>query len=202
MNNGWFYITDNSGGAVRFQIDTAGNVTIPGAGGLSVGTGGIDCLGTGVAYTGISTTAFAFSASGRNLTFYLNGVATGVWPFNAPSDERLKENIGPAVGDALAELCRVELISFDLPVAGQPAAPAAHYDYGFSAQNVRSIIPDAVFETSMARIADPEAAPRTEAEEADTMRLALDMVPLLARCVGAIQQLTARIETLEGRPSQ
>jgi hypothetical protein len=200
MNNGQFYITDQSGGVVRMTIDTAGNISTSAAAGFAVGTGGIDCAGTGVAYTGLAAAGYAFSSSGRALTFYVNGASTGVWTFNAPSDERLKENIGPTVGDALAELCEVKLISFDLlPPDSEPESPSTHYDYGFSAQNVRGIIGEAVFETSIAPMSDdPQARPLGDAEAAETTRLALDIMPLLARCVGAIQQLNSRITNLEG----
>jgi hypothetical protein len=124
-------------------------------------------------------TASASTTPVRTLTFYAYGGSSGSWNFTG-SDERLKKNIGPAAGDALAEIESLGLISFDMPF---PDVPTRHFNYGFSAQNIESLIPDSVTKITL-----------PDGEE----RLVLDTLPLLARCVGAIQQLSSRIKTLEG----
>jgi hypothetical protein len=264
MSTGAYYLCDNTGGAVRFQIDTSGHATfsndvtcsgnfntngITGSslyitgGSTLVGTiscnainsttintqgntittgavnggafscttlntngntitaGPINCgnvaAGTmscstfttsdGVIYSNIAgSKRVAFSTSGNTLNFWVNGANTGTWTFNSASDERLKRNIGPSRGDALAELASLRLISFDMPIPGE--ALDRHNDYGFSAQDVQAHIPEAVNETNLA----PEG-------EAEQLRLTLDVVPLIARLVGAVQQLTTRIQILETR---
>ena len=42
--------------------------------------------------------------------------------------------------------------------------------------------------------------PAKQAETEDEMMLVIDTMPLIARLVGAVQQLTDRIETLERKP--
>jgi hypothetical protein len=216
--NGNFGFSDDSVGATRLLIDTSGNTTVYQS--LTVGanlqvngsatvnssatvngnfyTNAISCttLNTnnnliscgpinangivncvnGINYSNLGAGhTIGFSNSGTTLTFYAYGGSSGSWPFNS-SDERLKENIAPARGDALVELNRLKLISFDLPF---PDAPTRHFDYGVSAQNMQGIIPDAIIE-------GPE-------------HLVVDTLPLIARLIGAVQQLTAKVAALEAR---
>jgi hypothetical protein len=185
--SGQFDIADNSAGVQRLVIDLSGTVTIlqscvVGAN-LAVNSGVIDVGSTGIGYTGLAAVRYAFSSSGRALNFYVGGTNTGTWTFNAPSDEKIKRNIGAVEGDALEELLALKLISYDL-IRG----PEAHYRCGFSANQMQPIIPEAVVEAPMGDIGD----------EGDETMLVLDVVPLIARLVGAVQQLTRRLETLEG----
>jgi hypothetical protein len=194
--SGQFDIADNTAGTQRLVIDLAGTVTIfqSAAVGVNLDVNGvIDVGSTGVGYTGLAATRFAFSnASGTNLTFYTNGTAKGVQTFGSPSDERLKQKIAAPEGDALAQLNALKLISYDVRLTSD--VPWAHFGYGFSAQQMRPIIPEAVQEVPIAfRPEDPEK-PWTE----DELVLTLDLMPLVARLVGAVQQLTRRLETLEG----
>ena len=69
----------------------------------------------------------ASTTAGATLTFYALGGPQGVDLHG--SDERLKKNIGPASGDALARNPALGLISFDMPF---PDVPTRHFDYGFS----------------------------------------------------------------------
>jgi hypothetical protein len=134
----------------------------------------------GVQYTDLGNHCIGFNNSGTTLTFYAFGGSSGSWNFSA-SDERLKESIGPAQGDALAELMSLGLISYDMSF---PDIPPRHFDYGFSAQNVESLTPD-----SVTRIVHPDGQEQ----------LVLDTLPILARCVGAIQALSAKLAALEAR---
>lgn len=236
MNNSQFYITDNSTGAVRIAIDTAGTVTVQqsltvgvnfavngqincgalfpasiNVSGASVLNGPVNCNGLtagpiacgtvtcttintqnnditchhisvqdGVQYANLGNHVIGFNNAGATLTFFALGGTSASWTFNT-SDERDKRNIGPVIGDALTELEGLDLISYDMPL---PDVPIRHFNCGFRAQNVESLIPE-----SVTRIELPDG------EE----RLVLDTLSLLARCVGAIQQLSAKVTTLEAR---
>jgi hypothetical protein len=113
-----------------------------------------------------------------------NGVTAGyLGPVQC--DERLKRDVRPISVDPLAALCRVQLKAFNqLSTRNDPADGVRPRDVGFIAQQLREIIPNAVI----------EPPPGMEGER----YLGLDLMPLVAYCVGAIQQLTARLEALEG----
>jgi hypothetical protein len=187
-----------SGNTALFNAITS-NGNIAAAGTSSAGTGSFTNLtvgaGTfsssadlstphGMAATAYTGTVIGFSNSGATLTFHAFGGTSASWAFT-PSDERLKENIEPYSGSALGEIERLKLIKFDMPFED---APAKHYDCGFSAQNVREIMPDAVFESNHAAAGDPEM-----------MRLSIEQLPLIARLVGAVQELSARVKELEAK---
>jgi hypothetical protein len=184
VTSGNFDIADNTAGAQRLIIGTDGTVSVLQA--LAVGAT-CDVGSTGVGYTGLSAKRFAFNNSGTTLTFYVNGAATGQWAFSAPSDERLKENIAAPEGDALAELLDLRLISYDMKDG------SGHRRYGFSAQQMDTIIPEAVQRSPMG-FRNYEDEPATEEE----LMLSVDVMPLIARLVGAVQQMAKRIQILEG----
>lgn len=118
--------------------------------------------------------------SGTVLWVVANDAFVGTVTVNT-SDERLKRDIGPVTVDPLASLCQVQLKAFDqLSTRLDPADGVQHRDVGFIAQQLRGVIPDAVIEPP------PNAF------------LSVDLMPLVAYCVGAIQQLTERLEALEG----
>jgi hypothetical protein len=173
-------------------INTNGNV---------ITAAGINCSGQssmgagGIIYTTWSATkAYGFSNSSNILTYYVNQSAQGVWNFNVPSDERIKKNIADAEGDALAELCRVKLISFDHATSMvDPEFQPMHLAFGFSAQQMREVIPEAVNRSEWHNNPNGEPSPID-----DGIILVLDPMPLLARLVGAVQQLNAKIKVLEG----
>lgn len=162
-------------GIAQWYVDGSGNVhagaNISAGAGISAG-GNMSCA-DGVAYNAHGGHVIGFSNSGTTLTFYALGGSSGSWPFNS-SDERLKKNINKSIGDHLAELCSLKLISYDLPF---PDAPTKHFDCGISAQDLQEKIPDAITD-------GPEY-------------LVVDTIPLISRLVGAVQQLTKRVEELE-----
>jgi hypothetical protein len=121
---------------------------------------------------------WAIDAAGLNV--WVNGVYEGTLA-PAGSDLRRKTNLAPAARDALEVLSAVDLYAFDrLDAAGRLVA---HHDVGFLAQQLRELIPEAV-------IAGP-------AEGDGEPLLSLDLMPLLAHAVRAIQQLTGRLAALE-----
>ena len=195
--DGGFFVYDSSGAATRFKIDVTGDATFlqdltvngnfvaSGTGTIGstlVASGGINCGSTGIAYTGLDPDRIAFRyISLSNFGLFINGVSVGTI-YTLASDERMKKNIGKAEGDALDELRRIDLVSYDMLDKGK-----THVGVGFSAQQIESIIPEAVVSN-----------PRHMEDDGETV-LSVNSAALLARCIGAIQQLAARIETLEGR---
>lgn len=164
--------------------------------GNHVDAGNMNVAANGIAYNRTNSGQyFEFNwPSGTQLNFYVNGVLRGFWGFNNPSDERLKENIGPPEGDALEELRRIKLVSFDWRKRdAEHDMEHWHQRYGFNGQQLRSVIDEAV------NLVDCYTLEHGVNEGFFKDTHTLDPTPLLARCVGAIQQLSAKVETLEAR---
>lgn len=162
--------------------DAAGN---PGTTLMYVdGNGQLYIRGTGLSYQGLAPNhGVGFQWTGSALNAFIDGGNAGQVQLN-PSDERLKTNILPASRDALAALRQVELYSFDRKSLLDPrAGPVRHDEIGFVARQLRTAIPEAVTEAG---------------EEA---MLSLDLLPLTAYLVGAVQQLSRRLDALEGARS-
>jgi len=107
------------------------------------------------------------------------GTTSGTVVGTQTSDIRIKEVTG-TVTYGLNEVLALDPISYHRK--DDPSIPKI----GFSAQQVRPIIPEAVYDTNV----------EMEGEE-DTM-LAMEYVQLIPVLVNAIKELTARIEVLEG----
>jgi hypothetical protein len=202
INNGQLYFTDNTGGAVRMIIDTAGTIYTQN-GNVQMGSGQLVCgyisatfidlsngAGIGFAQQG-GASRKSFTSTGVQLTHYINGTAAGSWNFNAPSDERIKLNIKAIEGNPLEELTQVRLVSYDENFF----RTGEHVACGFSAQQLMMIIPEAVIR-----------APYFHGEEDKRMSpfddghmLSVDVMPLIARLVGAVQQLKSSNDALKAR---
>lgn len=94
--------------------------------------------------------------------------------YNASSDQRLKENITDAPS-ALDSVNAIKVRSFDWK------EDKLHVDYGYIAQELIEVVPEAVYIP-----ADPEEM------------MGVDFGKLTPRLVKSIQELTARLEALEG----
>jgi Chaperone of endosialidase len=173
-------------------INTNGNVITCGAVSASgnITAGNMNAGANGLAYNRVNGGLyFEFGSSGgTNLVFYTQGVARGTWNFNNASDERIKKNIADAEGDALAELNGVRLISFDETGMRDSRYQPTHLAFGFSAQQMEAVIPEAVNRVKV----EPEGTD-------DELLLTIDIMPLLARCIGAIQTLSTKVASLEAR---
>lgn len=188
---GDFYLVDVTTSVIPWTFNKAGGFMSL----VATKVGGVGIMYPGVG--GGEWYAMAGWASGH-FTLYMNGSAMGtITPVT--SDVRYKENLGPPEGDALADVNALELYSYDVPDRAFPENPSWHVTMGFSAQQMSTVIPEAVHATPEKPDAerDLEKDPYTP----DELMLAFDTMPVLARCVAAIQQLTARIEVLEGTPS-
>jgi hypothetical protein len=93
------------------------------------------------------------------------------------SDERMKSNIQPSLY-GLPEILQLQPIAFE-----RTNVIAPHVEHGFSAQQVQSILPEAV-----AQISGPDAEPQ--------LGVALD--PIVAALVNATKDLHQRLRVLEG----
>lgn len=138
-------------------------------GNLSVG-------GQGITYSVLAGHTVGFGWNG-NLIAFIDGNNVGAVQFQS-SDATLKENLAAVTVDCLSIVTQLVLQQFDwIPTTLQPSRP--HVTCGFTAQNVQTLIPEAV----------PQAS----------SPLSVDLMSLLAYCIGAIQQLAARVQALDGK---
>lgn len=125
-----------------------------------------------------------------------NGVnwVGGYGAYQNLSDERAKEDIEPAaVG--LDEILKIRPIRFTrVPNTRNGSRPSAMLDreIGFGAKTLREIIPEAV--TTMGI----ELADGSGALDSDAPSLGIDITPIVAGLVNAVQQMHARLSALEG----
>jgi hypothetical protein len=131
--------------------------------------------GSGVAYPWHAVNIVSFGWVSPALHGWVDATDLGPIQFTA-SSARYKANITPATKDALACLRDVELFAFDRATPFE-----RHEDVGFIAEQLQPLIPEAV------------------TLDKDGAAGGLDLMPLLAYSVGAIQQLAARLEALESR---
>lgn len=165
-----------SNSALTFFMNAAQVMQISGGTGLPV-----IVSGQGIRYAIYSgnNVAFGWNGSNSSLGLFIDNNSIGVVQVVA-SDATLKENLAPISVDCLAVIDQVQLQQFDwIPTPVQPARP--HISCGFTAQNVQSLIPDAV-----------PSAPVNQP-------LSVDLMTLLAYAFGAIQQLSARLTALDGK---
>jgi hypothetical protein len=186
-----FRLVDDGAGAERMRIDSSGSMLV-----------GVSTLGAN------NATSFQFNAdTGVYISSNGNQIAEGVlevnrgngngWVFGgwvssvqsggiyatngvglafaAPSDARLKENIAPLTGQ-LDIINALKPSEFDMKASGTHVV-------GFVAQDVQSVIPEAV----------------TEDETPEKMLSLLGMSAYDARLTAAIQELTARVAELEAK---
>jgi hypothetical protein len=125
---------------------------------------------------------------------------TAAW--NAPSDIRIKTNVAPSVVDALDIICRLPISQFDITAEAvnamrtadmdgnrEVATAPVHVDIGWVAQDVGAVLPQMEIVTVVGDTHDGAFPPDMHSVDA------LAVVPYLIR---AMQQITARLATLEG----
>jgi endosialidase-like protein len=139
--------------------------------------------GNGVVYHW-STNVIGLSWDGNWLQAWIDGNWIGAVQVT-PCDTRLKANVAPVSKDALAAVCAIELYAYDRINPVTPEAPPRHDEIGFIAQQLRGVIPEAVTGPNVAE-----------------GLLGVDLMPLAAYSVRAIQQLAAATEALAGRVQQ
>jgi hypothetical protein len=213
----WLVRDESAGGVVRFAVDASGNTNIyndlwfpnrtsvyniwdlftlqlyfgsPGdygrqmtsiPGGEGIQTNVRLAIGDiGIRFDRLGSTAqwYSFGYEGM-ITVWING---GYW-FGIPpssSDERLKTNIIPSEIDALSLINQLEMIEFDRSDLGQ----TKHFKVGVRGQQLDELMSDTVFKG------------RHDAPIPDQIQV--DNLALSGYMLKAIQQLTQRLEALEG----
>ena len=199
------------------DLNVAGRVNAPDVVGAFVSAGAINCTGNanvsgmlstqwltcaqnaliggaGIIYTAFSGNAVAYQFTSV-LEAHVNATHIGTVQV-VLCDERMKRDIGPCSEDALATLRRIELFSYNALDPMTRTVDTTRTETGFIAQRLLDIVPDAVNV--------PPAAARGAPETMTTVQL----LPIVARSVRAIQQLAeqadtlaARIAALEGHPA-
>jgi hypothetical protein len=169
----------------RMRISSSGNVTAGGTTSYGLITSAASsgyCFGTDSVSNGADH--FRFTTGGGTTTGSITRVGgTGV-AYNVTSDQRLKENIQDA-DSASALVAALQVRQFDWK------ADNSHQKFGFVAQELLTIAPEAVHQPS-----DTE-----EMMGVDYSKL----VPMLTKAIqeqqALITSLTARIAALEGTPA-
>lgn len=183
--------TVNTGALTANSLNVAGGITgatLHTSGGITSG-GGLVVAGTttvgseGIIYGTYASNQIAVPWNGgAGVNYIVDGTLLGTLTI-VSSDQTLKENIAAITVDCLAVLDQITLNQFDwkpLTIAG--AVPRPHATCGFMAQQLQTLIPESV-------TAPPAGSAFTE--------LTLDQMPILAYCIGAIQQLSARVGALD-----
>jgi hypothetical protein len=180
---------NNSGNTVEnMRIDTSGNVLVNTTSSTghkmtvqsAAGAGGIDCVGGAtngyyamrVDMPSTNTYGVLFRNNGNNVgDIRINSSST---TYNTSSDYRLKENIAPMTG-ALAKVAQLKPCTYTWKVDGSDGQ-------GFIAHELQEIVPDAV----------------TGEKDGEQMQ-GIDTSFLVATLAAAIQELNAKVATLEAK---
>ena len=189
---GSFWILDNTASnAARMQIQPNGNINFCTTN-VVMSNSGISYPGAGSYGAGGHNIAFGWSSVTANL---ITGIVDGggaVYALANASDERLKTDIAPSTHDCLATVRALPLHEYRWQIHDDPgdlSNPTPHPDLkrvGMIAQRVHEIFPEGVVKGD---------------DFTDHMGAVwnLDHNNLIALLVGALQQLTTRVETLETR---
>ena len=121
---------------------------------------------------------------GYVMTFASNGVISG--DFNDTSDVNLKENIS-SISDGTTIIKALRPVKFDWKASGK-----GNNQHGFIAQEVETVLPDAVEGNDY--VENKTGLPEDEPEQNGKT---MNSNAVLAHAVKAIQELEARIEALE-----
>jgi hypothetical protein len=228
-SNGHFYISDETGGAVLMDMPTVngGNIVFSSLGittslGISAGNSSW-CYGNGFEYPSLgggNFFAFTWDGGGTPMAIlYVDGGGASYWIANG-SDERLKADIAPTQYDCLAAVNQIDLWEFrwkDHHIPGEPVydPDAPLVPCGFVAQRLHDQFPHLVQrgdshqdrlltraereERRQQRGVDAEG--RDNPATPDDINLVWDIEKnnTMALLVGAVQQLTQRVQALEAQ---
>lgn len=127
------------------------------------------------------------NSAGTQMTYsYVGGAA--VWPCTL-SDRRLKSNLKLSQFDALAALRKLKVWDCDMRGVSKASLPL-HWDCALIADEVEQVVPRAFMK-------GVDAAPsRGDDKTPSTVYDSLDVLPLVATLVKAVQQLAARLDDL------
>jgi len=181
----WFTApSGTAGNAISFTqamtLDSSGNLLVGTTSSTASPAKGCQLAGTGNGAIAIGHDTGALSGY-YYASFAYNGSVIGsitqngttAVAYNTSSDERLKENIVDAPS-AIDSVNKIKVRSFDWKADG------SHVDYGYIAQELLEIVPEAV----------------SVSPDADQM-MGVDFGKLTPRLVKAIQELSAQVTTLQ-----
>jgi len=210
-NGNWYFVENNT---VNLTIQPGGDLYARGSlyGGSPWGTLGLYRGGLGIIQQFAGDWYWEWDSNNGNIQ-WIAGAARQFW-INRATDWVAYNNMGPVGGHGwmelsdtrtktnvtlmedigLKELMHINPIRFNrIRNEGGKAVIKDTKDIGFSAQEVRDFIPDAVVKFGS------ELPDGTGGQESDEPTLGIMTTTLLAALVNAVKELHAEIETLKGR---
>jgi hypothetical protein len=205
-SSGWYWTWNSSNGQLTWVANNGGVFSIQGNGvvtcsrvsyggsGFSFGWGGYLALYVdGGAQGNVVLSNIGGWTPTQNLAS--SGATCGIWYSGGglvwaatPSDRRLKTNIIDATEDALQLICSIPVHELDMTLPHK-GARSKHWYWSLIADEIQELIPIAYI--------DP---PPSNPIEPDTPTYAsIDQLPLVAALIKAVQQLTDRVQFLEGK---
>jgi hypothetical protein len=140
----------------------------------------INKSGINYSYLGSGTNQIGWNWNGSAIGIYVDGGYVG--QISGLSDRRVKRNIEPSRKDALATLRDIPLFAFDRIAHGTGRDDIVHHaDVGFIAQELEPLIPEAVH----------------RGMRAEDDLLSIDLLPVCAYLLRAVQQLADEVEELK-----
>jgi Chaperone of endosialidase len=181
------------------QIGTGGGVNAVGgvtSGGIVTGSNGVSAGSLGLHTPLGGEYWYAFHWNG-NAFININN-ATGWLQLTNQSDERLKQDIAPASFDCLAAVEKIPLYQFRWRDNSTPgdiksveSTPETLIPIGLVAQRIQEVAPSLIVK--------PPAPASTASSAAQFNPMQIETNNMFALLLGAIKQLTARVEQLEAR---
>jgi hypothetical protein len=184
-SDGVWMIIDNTVGILT--LTPSGQLSIPGT--ASVATGGIYYKNLGGANCFSFYHDGAVTVRGWVDGNYLTDYAVGSW-----SDRRLKQDIAPSTFDCLAAINRIPLKQYRLRVKPEPRDASD----GTRQVDENAVIPVGLIAQEVGEAFSIGAYPGLNGPRGEGYWQLNDQA-LIAALIGSVQQLTARLETLEQR---
>jgi hypothetical protein len=173
-----------TGGSERMRIDSSGRVLVNATSIIGSDTAPFQVTGgsvTAVTIKGGSNNYFqAFYNTSNTLIGSITGSSGSTTAYNTTSDYRLKENVAPITG-ALAKVSALKPVTYTWKTTGEKSQ-------GFIAHELAEIVPDCVTGEKDAVNEDGSILPQ-----------GIDTSFLIATLTAAIQELNAKVTTLEAQ---
>lgn len=203
-SSGWYWTWNSSNGQLTWVGNNSGVFSIQGNGvttcsrisfgsnGFSFGWGGYLAL---YVDGGSQGTVVLSNIGGwaQIQQIALTGATMGAWYSGgsvvwsvAASDRRLKSNIIDATKDAVQMLCSLPVHELDYTFPGEKSQ---HWNWSLIADEVKEIIPIACVDNTSVHPTNPDLPSYAS----------INQLPLISALVKAVQQLSERLQILEGK---